>query len=112
MEIKKTKKSIATGSFFVTDEAKINKQKKFQVRQDPSSLEQRSYIEGLETNHVRHRRLYLRAREMLNSAIHTSTCVERDGFLEAKLENQLVCISLGEFAAVRYQRMRKNSCIK
>ena len=34
---------------------------------------QRSYIEGLETNHVRHRLLYLRARAMPNSAIHTST---------------------------------------
>ena len=62
---------------------------------------QRSYIEGLETNHMRHRRLlYLRAQAMLNSAIHTSGCVGRGGFLEATRENLLLCISLGVF---RYQ---------
>ena len=33
---------------------------------------QRSYIEGLETNHVRYRLLYLRARAMLYSENHTS----------------------------------------
>ena len=73
---------------------------------------QRSYIEGLETNHVRHRLLYLCARAMLNSAIHTSICVGRGGFLEGRIENLLVCISLGELAVFRYQQMRKNTCLK
>ena len=73
---------------------------------------QRSYIEELETNHVRHRLLYLRAWAMLNSAIHTSGCVGRGGFLEARIENLLVCISLGELAVFRYQQMRNNTCLK
>ena len=66
---------------------------------------------GLETNHVHHRLLYLRARKMLNSAIHTSGCVGRGRFLEATRENLLLCISFGEFAVFRYQRMR-NTCLK
>ena len=33
-------------------------------------------LEGLETNHVRHRLVYLRARAMLNSVIHTSQVLE------------------------------------
>ena len=73
---------------------------------------QRSYIEGLEMNHVPHRLLYLRARAMLNSAIHTSECVGRGGFLEATRENLLLCISLGKFAVFRYQQMRKDTCLK
>ena len=73
---------------------------------------QRSYIEGLETNHVWYRLLYLHVQAMLNSAIHTSACVGRGGFLEATIENLLVCISLVEFAVFQYQRMRKSTDFK
>ena len=44
-------------------------------------------------NHVCHGLLYLRARAMLNSAIHTSTCVGRGGFWKQRYEINL-CASV------------------
>ena len=58
---------------------------------------------------MRHRLLYLRARAMLKSAIHTSGCVGKGGFLEARIENLQVCIKLAVF---RYQQICKNTCLK
>ena len=59
---------------------------------------------------MRHRLLYLRARAMLNSAIHTSICVGRGGFLEGRIENLLVCISLGELAVFRQRSYIDDLC--